>query len=58
MKDGLPQVIDIWMSKVQNYGWKIEDAPNEVIKKELRKRLRSKNGQQQNTGKKDNITLP
>ena len=39
MKEGLPQVIDIWMSKVQNYGWKIEDAPNEAIRKELRKRL-------------------
>lgn len=39
MKDGLPQVIDIWMSKVQQYGWKIEDVPNEAIRKELRKRL-------------------
>ena len=39
MKDGLPQVIDIWMEKVMR-GWKIEDAPSEAIRKELRKKLK------------------
>lgn len=34
----LPQVIDIYEEKIRR-GWKIEDAPNEAIRKELRKRL-------------------
>jgi len=33
------KIIDIWLDKIQNYGWKIEDAPNEEIRKELRRRL-------------------
>lgn len=41
MKDGLPQVIDIWMEKIRR-GWLIKDAPNEAIRKELRKRLNGK----------------
>lgn len=32
------QVIDIWLEKIRR-GWKIEDAPNEELRKELRKRL-------------------
>lgn len=43
MKDGLPQVIDIWMEKIRR-GWKIEDAPNEAIRKELRERLKINKG--------------
>ena len=30
--------LDIWLEKIRR-GWKIEDVPNEEIKKELRKRL-------------------
>ena len=33
-------IIDIWLSKL-NYGWKIEDAPNEEIKKALTDILRT-----------------
>jgi len=32
------RVIDVWLEKIRR-GWKIEDAPNEAIRKELRKRL-------------------
>lgn len=32
------RIIDIWLEKIRR-GWKIEDAPNEEIRKELRKRL-------------------
>jgi hypothetical protein len=42
MKDGLPQAIDIWWSKVENYGWKIKDCPSPAIRKELRRRLNDK----------------
>jgi len=42
-KNGLPQVIDIWMEKIRR-GWKIKDAPNEAIRKELRKRLKKDGG--------------
>ena len=38
MKDGLPQVIDVWEEKIRR-GWKIEDVPSEAIRKELRRRL-------------------
>jgi len=36
------RIIDIWLEKVRR-GWKIEDAPNEAIRKELRKRLEKNN---------------
>ena len=36
--DYYPKVIDVWLEKIRR-GWKIEDAPNESIRKELRKRL-------------------
>ena len=39
------KIIDIWLDKIQNYGWKIEDAPNEEIREELRRRLKD-NGSQ------------
>ena len=43
-KNGLPQVIDIWMEKIRR-GWKIEDFPaSEAVKKELRKRLKKDGG--------------
>ena len=32
-------ILDIWLSKIKNYGWKIKDAPNKKIRKELRKVL-------------------
>jgi hypothetical protein len=41
MKDGLPQVIDIWMEKIRR-GWKIEDCPSPAVRKELRRRLNGK----------------
>jgi len=33
-------ILDIWLSKIRSYGWKIEDTPNRKIKKELRKILK------------------
>jgi len=36
--DSYPKVIDIWLEKIRR-GWKIENAPNEAIRKELRRRL-------------------
>ena len=35
-------IIDIWLSKIKNYGWKIEDASNKEIKEELRRILNEK----------------
>jgi len=32
-------IIDIWLEKIRR-GWKLEDAPNEEIKNELRRTLR------------------
>jgi len=28
-------ILDIWFNKIKKYGWKIEDAPNKEIEKEL-----------------------
>jgi len=47
--------IDIWMDKIQNYGWKIEDAPNEEIREELRRRLGGTSGSK--TNKENNLTI-
>ena len=33
----LLKVIDVWLEKIRR-GWKIKDAPNEAIRKELRKK--------------------
>ena len=34
------RIINIWLNKIINFGWKIEDAPNEELREELRKRLK------------------
>ena len=38
------RIIDIWLNKITKYNWKIEDAPNEEIREELKKRLKDNNG--------------
>ena len=35
-------ILDIWLSKIISYNWKIKDTPNRKIKKELRKILKKK----------------
>lgn len=45
--DNYPKVIDIWLEKIRR-GWKIKDAPNEAIRKELRKRLDGKENENKN----------
>jgi len=32
-------ILDIWLSKL-NYGWSLDDVPNEEIKNELRRIIR------------------
>jgi len=36
------RIIDIWLHKIKKFGWKIEDAPTEELREELRKRLEDK----------------
>jgi len=38
---------DVWLNKIKNYGWKIEDIPKKYkeLRKELKRRLKN-NGSQ------------
>ena len=40
------KILDIWLSKIKRYGWKIEDIPKQYkeLRKELRRRLKDNNG--------------
>ena len=41
------RVIDVWLEKIRR-GWKIKDAPNGAIRKELRRRLNKKKNENKN----------